>query len=153
MSQRQKQGTIAGIARRSASRAPMELISSCQVTCCAGVDRDLRGKPGKRQVTLLSRPAWRTACKELDREGLPWTSRRANLLIEGLEFGPEDVGAIVEIGKLRLQITRETDPCQRMDEQAPGLMAALTPDWRGGVCCKAIQDGTVRLGDTLTIVG
>ncbi|BFM04912.1 MOSC domain-containing protein [Halioxenophilus aromaticivorans] len=129
----------------------MELISSCQVTRSSGLERDLRGKPGKRQVTLLSRPAWRTACQELDREGLPWTTRRANLLIEGLEFGPEDVGAIVEVGKLRMQITRETDPCHRMDEQAPGLKQALTPDWRGGVCCRVIEDGTVRLGDAITV--
>lgn len=151
MSNSLKQGTITGIARRSASRAPMELISSCKVTCDHGVERDLRGKPGKRQVTLLSRSAWRQACQELDQEGLAWTTRRANLLIEGLEFGPEDVGAIVTVGELRMKITRETDPCERMDEQVPGLTAALTPQWRGGVCCRVIQDGAVRLGDTLTV--
>lgn len=146
-----KQGVIAGIARRSNSRAPMELIHNCSVTRDRGVAQDFRGKPGKRQVTLLSRPAWRNACQEVDKEGLPWTTRRANLLVEGLEFGPEDIGATVEIGSLRMTITRETDPCSRMDEQIPGLKAALSPQWRGGVCCTVVEDGNVRLGDVITI--
>jgi len=146
-----KQGAIAGIARRSASRAPMELISYCSVTQDQGVEKDFRGKPGNRQVTLLSRSAWRRAVAELNMEGLPWTTRRANLLVEGLEFGPEDVGAIIEIGKIRLQITRETDPCGRMDEQVKGLQAALKPEWRGGVCCRVLQDGRVKLGDAVMV--
>lgn len=148
---KQKTGVIAGIARKSSSRSAMELINNCTVTCAEGVENDFRGMPGNRQVTLLSRPAWRAACQELNAVGLEWTTRRANLLVEGLEFGPEDLGSIVEIGKLKMKITLETDPCSRMDEQVPGLKAALTPNWRGGVCCKVIQNGRVHLGDTVKI--
>ena len=27
-----------------------------------------------------------------------------------------------------------------------------TADWRGGVCCRVLQDGAVRIGDTVSFV-
>jgi MOSC domain-containing protein YiiM len=38
-----------------------------------------------------------------------------------------------------------------MDELAPGLRAALTPDWRGGVTGRVIADGTIAVGDEVRI--
>jgi MOSC domain-containing protein YiiM len=49
-------------------------------------------------------------------------------------------------------ITRETDPCERMDALAPGLRAALTPDWRGGACSRVVVGGTIRVGDTIIVL-
>ena len=46
----------------------------------------------------------------------------------------------------------EVDPCFRMDEQVEGLKAALTPDWRGGVGCTVLQNGSVSIGDPVTII-
>ena len=45
----------------------------------------------------------------------------------------------------------ETDPCSRMDEQHAGLRDALTPDWRGGVCCRVIAGGNVAVGDEVRL--
>lgn len=112
-----------------------------------GVEDDFRGRPGDRQVTVLSREAWQRACEELGRE-LPWTTRRANLLIEGIEL-QQTTGRELQIGTLVLRICGETDPCGRMDEQAAGLTAALTPEWRGGACCRVITGGTVSVGDSV----
>ena len=83
---------------------------------------------------------------------MPWTTRRANLLLEGVSFSAKDVGVQIHIGEVILEITRETDPCSRMDEQQPGLRKALEPDWRGGVCTRVVQDGKIHLGDTATVV-
>ena len=38
-----------------------------------------------------------------------------------------------------------------MDEAEPGLMAALKPDWRGGVCCRVIQGGEITRDMPVTI--
>ena len=38
-----------------------------------------------------------------------------------------------------------------MDAIADGLQAALKPDWRGGVCTRVIEGGTIRIGDTIRI--
>jgi MOSC domain-containing protein YiiM len=38
-----------------------------------------------------------------------------------------------------------------MDKLHQDLTAALTPDWRGGVCCKVITAGTIQIGDRVEI--
>lgn len=138
--------TVTGIAYRKKPKAPMAEIDSVEITCEHGVVPDFRGKPGKRQVTLISAQSWQDACAELGAE-LPWTFRRANILIDGLRFSAGDVGRIIRIGEAELQVMIETDPCPRMDAQHPGLTAALLPDWRAGVCCKVLKSGPVRIGD------
>lgn len=140
------------IAFRPKSKAPMQTKVETMVTKVAGVEGDFRGKPGKRQITVLSLEQWQLACDEVGTT-LPWTTRRANLLVEGVSFDPSMVGQQIKIGRLMLLITRETDPCPRMDAQYPGLTQALTPDWRGGVCCRVIADGRVKVGDNLNIIG
>lgn len=123
-------------------------IEQVEITCENGVVPDFRGKPGKRQVTLLSLQSWQDACDELGAV-LPWTYRRANILIDGLRFSAIDVGRIIRIGEAELQVMIETDPCPRMDAQHQGLTAALTPNWRAGVCCKVLKGGTVQVGDAV----
>jgi MOSC domain-containing protein YiiM len=139
------------IAFREKSRASMQCKTQTMITKVAGVDGDFRGKPSQRQVTVLSTIQWQKACEELN-TNLPWTFRRANLLIDGIEFDQSLVGKQIKIGQLHMVVTRETDPCPRMDQQHPGLTQALTNDWRGGVCCKVIADGRVKIGDPVQII-
>ncbi|MGJ8679289.1 MOSC domain-containing protein [Paraglaciecola sp.] len=124
----------------------MQTHFSCEVTAKSGVEHDGRGKPGKRQVTVLSKEQWLEACEDIHTV-LPWTIRRANLFVEGVSFSQEDVGKHLKIGELILLINRETDPCPKMDAQHQGLTQALEPYWRGGVCCTVIQSGEIKLGD------
>jgi MOSC domain-containing protein YiiM len=138
-------GRLTGIARRDRKRAPMQTLDRAEISMQTGVAMDFRGKPGKRQVTVISADAWRQACRELQND-IPWTTRRANLLVDDFEL-PKTIGAVLKIGQVRLRITGEVDPCSRMDEQCPGLTKALQPDWRGGVSCSVLQGGSVALGD------
>lgn len=140
---------LLGIATRKAKRAPMETCAKAEITVEAGVGSDFRGKPGKRQISVLSKESWSAACKELN-ASLPWTVRRANLLVEGLHL-KESTGSLLKIGDVTLEITDETDPCSRMDEQHNGLMAALTPDWRGGVLCRVLSGGSISVGDPVSM--
>jgi MOSC domain-containing protein YiiM len=36
-----------------------------------------------------------------------------------------------------------------MEEIAPGLQAAMRPDWRGGVFAQVLTDGVIRVGDRI----
>ncbi|MBX9814490.1 MAG: MOSC domain-containing protein, partial [Sphingomonas sp.] len=81
---------------------------------------------------------------------LPWWERRANLLVAGLDL-PRAPGVVLRIGDVRLEVTIECDPCQRMDELLPGLQAALRPDWRGGICARVLSGGVVAVGDRVEI--
>jgi len=143
-------GRLIGIARREKKRAPMETLDSAEISAETGVTGDFRGKPGKRQVTLLSAEAWQKACNELGHD-VTWTTRRSNLLVEDLEL-PQAAGHIIAIGDVRLKTTMEIDPCFRMDEQVDGLKKALQPDWRGGVGCEVLQGGAVSIGDKVELI-
>ena len=83
---------------------------------------------------------------------IAWFERRANLLVEGLDL-PQVPGTKLRIGTdVLLEITSETDPCERMEALAPGLRAALLVDWRGGACSRVLVGGMIRVGDTIRIV-
>jgi MOSC domain-containing protein YiiM len=108
----------------------------------------IRGSVGgsrRRQVTLLSREAWDTALAELGRDVDP-AARRANILISGIDLA-HTRGRVLLLGACRLAIGGETTPCERMDEAADGLRAALRPDWRAGAFAQILEGATVRVGD------
>lgn len=141
---------LIGIAQRDKKRAPMQLLNSASVSLEKGVANDFRGKPGKRQVTVLTSEGWNQACNEI-KTTIPWTARRANLLIEGMDL-ENSANCKLKIGSAILLITRETDPCERMEEVHPELFNALKPNWRGGVCCRVVQAGDIKLGDNVELI-
>jgi MOSC domain-containing protein YiiM len=145
-------GTVIGIARKAKPRAAMETVDAVGITPERGVEGDARGAQKVRQVTVLFAEDWRAACAGLFAD-IPWTTRRANIYVENFDgvAAAKMIGAKLKIGDVHLQVTEETDPCGRMEEQVPGLRAALTPNWRGGVCCKVLAGGHVRVGDTVTL--
>ena len=146
-------GVLIGIARHDRPKGPMETIDRAAVTLNGGIAGDYRGgvkgKPHRRQVTLMESGDWRAALAELGRD-VDWAERRVNLLVDGLDL-PQRVGAELRIGSALVRVTTECDPCFRMDAVAPGLRAALTPDWRGGVCTQVIEPGEIALGDAIRI--
>ena len=137
---------IRAIAIRNRSHEPMQTIDSAQISVEKGILGDFRGTQTDRQITILSETQWQKACAEVETD-LPWTTRRANLLVDGVEFDESCVGKTVRIGEVELEVTGETDPCSRMDAQHQGLTAALRPQWRGGVCCNVLKPGHIRIGD------
>jgi len=142
-------GKLIGIARTPVPLADMQTLSATAITVEAGVEGDARGaKPG-RQVTVLFREGWEDACRAVPAI-LPWTTRRANLYVEGVER-PRAVGARLKIGDVTLEVTEETRPCALMERFQPGLRAAMTPDWRGGVSCAVISGGSIRLRDAVEV--
>lgn len=142
--------TLIDIAFRTTSKASMQTCDQANISLTKGVEQDFRGSAKNRQVTILSTVDWLQVCKEIDAD-LPWTIRRANLLVDKLTFSQADVGKTLRIGDIELEITRETDPCSRMDDQHQGLKSALMSEWRGGVCCKVIKAGSLKVGDSVEL--
>jgi MOSC domain-containing protein YiiM len=124
----------------------MEELAEAALTPERGVAGDFRGRPGRRQVVILSAEDWALAQAELGGEPSPWTVRRANLLVSGLALAREP-GARLRIGTALVELTGECDPCERMDAQRAGLRRALEPDWRGGRTARVIEGGVLRVGD------
>lgn len=144
-------GKIIGIATRTKTKAPMDVCNTAPVLFETGVGKDSRGlKKGKRQVTVMSEEAWREVCSELNQE-IPWTTRRANILISEIAL-EKTKGSFLKIGTCTLEVTGELIPCNRMDEQVPGLTETLASKWRGGVTCKIIEEGEISLNDEVSFL-
>ncbi len=141
--------TLLGIAIRPHGETAMQELSQAEMTCERGVEGDSRGRPGKRQVTLMSLADWQAACHELEID-LHWVERRANLLVDALPL-EQTRGQKIQIGDAVLEITGETDPCHRMEALHPGLFNALAKEWRGGVTCRVVQAGLLSVGSSVSL--
>ncbi len=150
-------GRLIGIARRPAVRAPMEEIGTGTISLSGGLDGDHKGpKFPKRRITVMAIEDWRAALGDLNADDggpvdLPWTTRRANLLVEGVRL-PRARGGVLRVGPVTLEVTYPTQPCRRMDEAFGGLLKALHPEWRGGVTCAVLEGGEVTLGDAVDVL-
>lgn len=136
--------TLLGIAVRPHGETHMRELQQAELSCERGVEGDSRGKPGRRQVTVLSLEGWLEACSELGIER-HWMDRRANLLVDALPL-ELSTGRHIVIGDALLEITGETDPCERMEALHPGLFDALAKGWRGGVTCRVVRGGLLEPG-------
>ncbi len=100
-----------------------------------------------RQVTVVSRERWESISEAMGQHVDPML-RRANLLVSGVDL-ENSRGKVLRVGPCRLRVNGETRPCERMDEQLPGLRAAMDQRWGGGVYVSVLNDGEVAVGDTV----
>ncbi len=134
-----------GIASRPRPAADMTELEQVEVVANGLAGENRKGR--QRQVTLLAREDWERAQADAGAE-LHWTTRRANLLVEGFPLA-HTTGRRIRTGTALLEITAETDPCALMDRFHLGLRKALEPDWRGGASTRVIEPGVVRIGDVI----
>jgi MOSC domain-containing protein YiiM len=144
-------GTLTAIWIKRAKLGPMDPAG--RATLVAG--RGLAGNAdqgGRRQVTLIEAERWRETMAELG-AALDPSTRRANLLIEGLPLGASR-GRVLAVGPCRLRIFGETRACERMERALPGLKETLNagPDWRGGAFGEVIEGGEIAVGDPVAWV-
>lgn len=130
----------------------MELLASAEIDPACGLHGDCKGlKFPKRQITILSAEDWDDALASIAAPALPWTTRRANLLVRGLRL-PRARGAVLRIGEVCVEVTGQTYPCIRMEKAHPGLLKALAPAWRGGLTCRVSRGGSIRPGATVEVL-
>ena len=139
---------LKGIAVTPRLMGEMETVGQAVITVDGGIDGDARGSKNRRQVTILFEDDWNDAVAAT---GAPmdWTERRANLLVGGMR-SPCEEGGVFTIGDVRLEVTMETEPCEVMEGKRSGLRQALSPGWRGGVCCRVLSPGGIRAGDAVS---
>ena len=150
-------GKLAGIGRHARPKAPMETLDHVAVSAAEGVHGDYRGAMAaqkrrfRRQVSLIETAGWNAALTDCDAE-LAWHHSRRNLLLDGITL-PQAIGTRVMIGaSLVIEIMDECDPCERMEALAPGLRAAMTPEWRGGFLGRVVVDGDIAVGDEVKVI-
>jgi MOSC domain-containing protein YiiM len=139
-------GRVEVIWLKRAHRGPMDRVEEATLVAGQGISGSA-DRSRRRQVTLLESEAWVASMAELGVQRDP-SLRRANILLTGLRLA-HTRGRVLAVGDTRLAIGGELTPCERMDEAAPGLQAALRPDWRGGVFAQVMVGGVIRVGDSV----
>lgn len=142
-------GIIQSIAYCPIKRAAMTETDRAELLPGLGLSVEPFHK-GKRGLTLLSTQSWAEVCRELGAD-IPWTTRRANVLIDGLDL-PSTVGQMLAIGPVRLLVHGETRPCGLMDEYHPGLKDALIPSMRAGVHAQILMGGSIAVGQSVKLL-
>ncbi|XAM00584.1 MOSC domain-containing protein [Phycisphaeraceae bacterium D3-23] len=143
-------GDVQALALRPAKGEPIVLVKQVTAEQDGGLLEEARGAKKKRGVTLLAAGQWPAVCDALGRD-VPWTARRANILI-GCDALLQHLGKTLCIGDdVRLEATLETVPCGHIESLTPGLFEALKPKGRGGLCCRVVTGGVIRVGDVVRV--
>lgn len=140
------EGRIEQIWLKRFKRGPMDPVESAQAQSGRGLESNAN-QGGKRQVTIISTESWADASAEVAGDPEP-VLRRANLLVTGVDL-VESGGKLLGVGGVTIRIWGETLPCQRMEDSHTGLRAALEPEWRAGAYGEVLDDGELRIGDTV----
>ena len=137
-------GIVQGAALRPAMGATMVIVDRVTARTGGGLDGDHADRK-HRGITLIDQARWRRAASAAGNADLPWTTRRANLLVEGLDLIPL-IGRRIRIGPVLCHVHGETEPCKVMERAWRGLRAALEGGG-GGVYVEVIEGGEIAVGD------
>ena len=143
-----QRGKLEAIWIKRFRRGPMDAVEAADLVAGRGLVGNAN-QGGRRQVTIIDKDAWSDMMRELDASIGP-AARRANLLVSGIDL-KQTRGSTLQIGDCVLEIMGETRPCERMDEALPGLRAAMSPDWRGGVFATVVRGGRIQQGDAVQL--
>lgn len=142
-------GKVVSIALRTSVKGPMRVVEQAEAQLDAGLVGDVPSR-AHRGVTFISTEQWDEVVGELG-VTLPWHTRRANLLVEGLRLA-ELIGKDIKVGQAQVSVHAETTPCGYMDELHAGLRSAMIPDCRAGVYGRVKQAGRIRVGDRIVVL-
>jgi MOSC domain-containing protein YiiM len=137
-------GRLEAIYVKRAHWGPMDPVDEARLDAGQGISGNAN-RGGRRQVTILEQEIWEEVVTSLG-GSLDPSARRANLLVSGVPLAASR-GRVLAVGPARIRILGETKPCERMEEQLPGLRAALYPEWRGGAFGEVLDDAAIAVGD------
>lgn len=137
--------------RHGQERLEHGMIAMQAVECHAGRglvgDRYYDFKPDfKGQLTLFAMEHWEALVKEMEISDPDPSACRRNILIRGLDLNAL-IGKVFHLGEVKLEGVEEAKPCYWMNG-ALGQGALEKLEGRGGLRCRILGDGWLRLGST-----
>jgi MOSC domain-containing protein YiiM len=137
-------GKLEAIWIKRVRRGKMDAVRRAELIAGKGIIGNAN-QGGRRQVTIIDRDVWDARTAAVGAQLDP-SARRANLMISGVDLVTSR-GKTLRVGDCILEIAGETKPCERMEEAAHGLRAAMYPDWGGGAFATVVKGGTIKVGD------
>lgn len=145
-------GRLEWIGLRSTKRGLVETPTSARAIVESGLEGDhraTRSSTSGRQVTLISVEFIDQIAHFLDRADIDPALLRRNLVVSGLNLHALRHQRI-RVGEALLEPNALCHPCLRMEAAlGPGAVAAMYG--HGGLCCRVLEGGTLRLGDPVRL--
>ena len=142
-------GKVVWIGVRPQTRQPMEVLEETFANI-GGLtnDRANKGNPtNKRQVTLIQNEHIKAVASFLGKSTIDPALIRRNIVVEGINLNALK-GKQFKIGDAILEMTGFCFPCSRMEENlGKGGFNALRG--HGGINCRVIQEGKIKIGDEI----
>lgn len=144
-------GTVRWMSRRAAKNAPVEVVTSMEVTVETGIAGDhYSGKSGKRQVTLIQEEHLPVVESLLGGKKVDPAQLRRNIVVAGINLlALKD--QTFQVGKnVILRGTGHCHPCSKM-EMNLGEGGYHAMRGHGGITARVIHGGKINLGDSVRI--
>jgi MOSC domain-containing protein YiiM len=124
---------------------PAEPMARVVVRTNYGIEGDWRSHPNRGgQVTLIEAEALEEVGRLLG-QPVPAGASRRQIVVRGVRL-TDLLWQRISIGAVRLFVEDRCDPCGRM-EATIGAGARAAMAGRGGVRCRVLQGGELRVGD------
>jgi MOSC domain-containing protein YiiM len=146
------EGRLEWIGLRPARRAEMQVVGDVLAVAEYGLEGDHRVEktPGSgRQVTLISREFIDQTAHFLGREAIDPALLRRNLVVSGINLHALRYQRF-HIGEALLEAGALCHPCSRM-ESALGRGGVAAMLGHGGLCCRILEGGRIRVGDAVRV--
>jgi MOSC domain-containing protein YiiM len=114
-------------------------------------DHSNKGNPEtKRQVTLIQHEHLQAAASFLGKDNIDPSLTRRNIVVKGINLNALK-GRKFRIGEALLEMTGFCAPCDRMEENL-GKGGYNAMRGHGGITCRVIEEGKIKVGDELVPV-
>jgi MOSC domain-containing protein YiiM len=143
-------GKVTWIGVRISSKEPMHVLDETYAEIGGLLnDRSNKGNAdSKRQVTLIQYEHLQSVASFLGKDSISPTLARRNIVVQGINLNALK-GKQFKLGDAVLEMTDFCYPCSRMEERlGKGGFNAMRG--HGGITCKVIQEGMIRVGDEAT---
>ena len=142
------EGRITSLQLNPGHRQPMRPVDSAVFVGGEGIegDRHSTSRPERQgyQVLLIE-------SETLVSLALAPGVVKENVTTAGIDLSSLTSGRRLALGdEVVLEISKECDPCSRMDEIRPGLRRHL--EGRRGMLASVVRGGTVSVGDTVSVL-
>ena len=150
MAQFPRAGKLEWIGIRAERRAPVASVVQVEAIAGSGLagDHYASKSNGKRQVTLIQAEHLEAVVKILGKPEVRADWVRRNLLVSGINlYAIRD--RKFRIGTVLLEGSGPCEPCSRMEEVL-GAGGYNAMRGHGGIVCRILEGGMMRVGDSVT---
>jgi MOSC domain-containing protein YiiM len=145
-------GKVLWIGIRPQTRKPIRVLTETFANI-GGLSDDRYNKgnvESKRQVTLIQHEHLQAVASFLGKEYIDPALVRRNIVVKGINLNALK-GKQFKIGEAILEMTGFCFPCSRMEENL-GKGGYNAMRGHGGITCRVIQEGAIKVGDELIVL-